>query len=55
MGTVKNKGEAAKGKLKEATGKATKNRSVEAEGKGDKAKGNLKQAGKNIKNAVGKK
>jgi uncharacterized protein YjbJ (UPF0337 family) len=58
MGLVddaKNKAQEVKGKTKEATGKATKDRSMEAEGKGDKAKGNLKQAGENVKDAIGKK
>ena len=52
MGTVKNKGKAVKGSVKEAAGKATKNRSLEAEGKKDKAAGNVKQAGRNIKKAL---
>lgn len=39
------------GKAKEATGKATDNERLEAEGKGDQTKANLKQAGENIKDA----
>jgi uncharacterized protein YjbJ (UPF0337 family) len=52
---VKDKAQVAKGKIKEATGKATGNRSLEAKGKGNKASGNLKQAGEKVKDAVGKK
>jgi uncharacterized protein YjbJ (UPF0337 family) len=39
------------GQAKEATGKATDNERLEAEGKGDQTKANLKQAGENIKDA----
>ncbi len=49
---VKDKAQVAKGKIKETTGKATGNRSLEAEGKGDKVSGNLKQAGEKVKDAV---
>jgi uncharacterized protein YjbJ (UPF0337 family) len=49
---AKDKAQVAKGKIKEVTGKATKNRSLEAKGKGDKASGNLKQAGEKVKDAV---
>jgi uncharacterized protein YjbJ (UPF0337 family) len=52
VGTVKNKTEAVKGTVKEAAGKATKNRSLEAKGKKDKAAGNVKQAGASIKKAL---
>ncbi len=51
---AKNKAQEAKGHIKEAAGKATKDRSLEAEGKGDKAKGNLKQAGEKVKDAFRK-
>ena len=46
--------ETAKGHVKEATGKAVGDRSLEAEGKGDKVVGNLKQAGEKVKDAVKK-
>jgi uncharacterized protein YjbJ (UPF0337 family) len=39
------------GKAKEALGRATDNRDLEAEGKGDQARSNLKQAGEKIKDA----
>ncbi len=57
MSTVdkaKDKAQAAKGRLKDAAGKATKDRSLQAEGKGDKAAGNLKQAGEKVKDAFKK-
>ena len=43
-----------KGKVKETTGQATGNESMEAEGKGDQAKSSIKQAGENIKDAFKK-
>jgi uncharacterized protein YjbJ (UPF0337 family) len=52
MGTTKDKAKSAKGSVKETVGKATKNRSLEAEGKKDKAAGNLKQAGNKVKKAL---
>ena len=55
MGVVdkaKDKAQAAKGTVKEKTGKATDNRSLEAKGKGGKASGNLKQAGEKVKDAL---
>jgi uncharacterized protein YjbJ (UPF0337 family) len=55
MSTVdkaKNKAQAVKGQAKEAAGKATHDRSLEAEGKKDRAAGNLKQAGEKVKDAV---
>jgi len=51
---AKNKAQEVKGHIKEAAGKATDDRSLEAEGKGDKAKGNLKQAGEKVKDAFKK-
>ena len=51
---VKNKLQEAKGHVKETAGKATDDRSMEAEGKGDKAAGNLKQAGEKVKDAFSK-
>jgi uncharacterized protein YjbJ (UPF0337 family) len=55
MSTVdkaKNAAEKAKGKVKEAAGHATGNKRMEAEGHGDQAKGGLKQAGENVKDAA---
>ena len=46
---MKNSGQDAKGKVKETTGKATGNESLEAEGKGDQASASLKKAGENVK------
>ena len=40
-----------KGKAKEATGKATDDESLEAEGRGDQAVSDLKQAGEKVKDA----
>jgi uncharacterized protein YjbJ (UPF0337 family) len=51
---AKNTAEQAKGKVKEAAGKATGNESLEAEGHGDQAKGNLKQAGEKVKDTFTK-
>jgi uncharacterized protein YjbJ (UPF0337 family) len=46
---MKNKAEELGGKGKEALGRATDDRDLEAEGQADQAKGNLKQAGEKIK------
>jgi uncharacterized protein YjbJ (UPF0337 family) len=51
---AKDKLQETKGHVKEAAGKATDDRSLEAEGKGDKAAGNLKQAGEKVKDAFKK-
>ena len=51
---AKNKVEEAKGHLKDAAGKATNDRSLEAKGKREKASGNLKQAGEKVKDAFRK-
>jgi uncharacterized protein YjbJ (UPF0337 family) len=51
---VKNTAETAKGKVKEGLGKATDDKSLEAEGHGDQAKGDLKNAGEKVKDAVKK-
>jgi uncharacterized protein YjbJ (UPF0337 family) len=54
MGTAdkaKNTAQTAKGNVKEAAGRATGNRDLEAEGIVDKAAGNLKQAGEKVKDA----
>jgi uncharacterized protein YjbJ (UPF0337 family) len=48
---VSNAAEDAKGKLKEGTGKATDDESLEHEGKGDQAKSDLKDAGEKVKDA----
>ncbi len=52
MSTAKDKVQSVKGNVKEAVGRATKDRSLEAEGKKDKAAGNLKQAGRKVKKAI---
>ncbi|MHB1536827.1 MAG: CsbD family protein [Acidimicrobiales bacterium] len=54
MDKIKNKLQAGKGQMKKTTGKATNDRSLEAEGKGDQVSGNLKQAGENVKDAFKK-
>jgi len=48
---ISNAAEDLKGKAKEATGKATDDKSLEAEGKGDQTKSDLKNAGENVKDA----
>jgi uncharacterized protein YjbJ (UPF0337 family) len=49
-----NKATATKGKIKKSVGKAIGNEQMEAEGKADQAKGNIKQAGENVKDAFKK-
>jgi len=49
---AKNATQIAKGKLKEAAGKATGNEAQEADGKLGQMKGNLKQAGEKVKDAA---
>jgi uncharacterized protein YjbJ (UPF0337 family) len=46
---AKNSGEKAAGKVKEGLGKATGDKSLEAEGQSDQAKGALKDAGEKVK------
>lgn len=46
---IKNAAEDAKGKVKEATGSATNNESLEAEGKADQSAASAKKAGENVK------
>ncbi|MGO1056912.1 CsbD family protein [Crossiella sp. CA198] len=46
------KADQVKGKIKEATGKATDDEGMEAEGRGDQAKGDLKQGAEKAKDAV---
>jgi len=48
---LKNKGEDALGKGKEALGSATDDQSLENEGKADQGKADLKQAGEKVKDA----
>jgi uncharacterized protein YjbJ (UPF0337 family) len=57
MSTVdkaKNKAQEVKGQAKQAAGKATNDRSLEAKGKMDEVAGNVKQAGEKLKDAVKK-
>ncbi|MFJ6384056.1 CsbD family protein [Kitasatospora sp. NPDC092039] len=54
MGTddkLRNMAEKASGKVKEAAGKATDDRSTELKGKAEQAKGDLKQAAEKVKDA----
>ena len=51
---AKNDAQRAKGKMKETVGKVTGNDRLRAKGKSDQTKGNLKQAGEKIKDAVKK-
>ena len=48
---VRNQSQELKGQVKEGTGRATGNRSLEAEGRADQVKANLKQAGEKVKDA----
>jgi uncharacterized protein YjbJ (UPF0337 family) len=48
---ISNAAEEAKGKVKEAAGKASDDERLEREGKGDQASANIKQAGENVKDA----
>jgi uncharacterized protein YjbJ (UPF0337 family) len=52
---AKNKLEELGGKVKEAVGKVTGDKSTENEGKGDQVESNLKDAGEKIKDAFKKK
>ena len=51
---AKNEVQRAKGKVKETAGKLTGNDKLRAKGKSDRTKGNLKQAGEKLKDAVKK-
>jgi uncharacterized protein YjbJ (UPF0337 family) len=51
---IKNKVDEVSGKGKQAAGAATGDESLKAEGNKDEAKGNLKNAGENIKDAIKK-
>lgn len=48
---IANSAEATKGRIKKTFGRATHNRTLEAEGRADQAKGNLKQSAAKIKDA----
>jgi uncharacterized protein YjbJ (UPF0337 family) len=57
MATVnkaKNVAQRTKGEVKEVAGKVSGNDKLRRKGKADQAKGNLKQAGENVKNAFKK-
>jgi uncharacterized protein YjbJ (UPF0337 family) len=47
-----NKAQEPKGKVKETTGRAVGNESLEAEGVADQTAGNVKQAGEKVKDAA---
>jgi|tagenome__1003787_1003787.scaffolds.fasta_scaffold20843562_3 uncharacterized protein YjbJ (UPF0337 family) len=49
---ISNKIDELAGKSKEALGRATGNRDLEAEGRGEQAASNLKQAGEKVKDAL---
>jgi uncharacterized protein YjbJ (UPF0337 family) len=49
---ISNKAEELKGRVKENVGDAIDNEQMQGEGKIDQAKGNLKQAGEKVKDAV---
>ena len=49
---VAHKAEAAKGSLKRTTGRRTGSHRLRAEGRRDRFKGNMKQAGAKVKDAV---
>lgn len=51
---AKDKVEAARGKIKKGTGRATGDPVLEAQGTTEQAKGNLKQAGEKVKDAARK-
>ncbi|MFI5645419.1 CsbD family protein [Kitasatospora sp. NPDC051705] len=49
---IGNVGEKIKGVAKEGAGKLTGNERLEAEGKADQVKGDIKQAGEHVKDAL---
>jgi uncharacterized protein YjbJ (UPF0337 family) len=49
---AKNSAQRAKGEAKETVGKATGNDRLRVKGKADQMKGNLKQAGEKVKDAL---
>ncbi len=50
---AKNAALETEGQVKQTVGRAADDRSLEAEGTGDKAAGHLKQAGEQVKDALG--
>ena len=48
---TRNTAQKVKGQVKEAAGRVTGDRRLEAEGRGDKTRANLKQAGEKLKDA----
>jgi uncharacterized protein YjbJ (UPF0337 family) len=50
---AKNRAEIAKGKVKEVAGEALGDDDLKSEGQLDQSKGNLKQAGEHVKDALG--
>ena len=48
---TRNAAQKVKGQVKEAAGRVTGDRGLEAEGRGDKTRANLKQAGEKLKDA----
>ena len=52
MDKAKDKAQVVKGNVKSGVGRATGDRSMEAEGEADKVSGNLKQAGEKVKDAI---
>ena len=48
---TRNTAQKVKGQVKEAAGRVTGDRQLEAEGRADKTKANLKQAGEKVKDA----
>jgi uncharacterized protein YjbJ (UPF0337 family) len=49
---TRNATQKAKGQVKEAAGRVTGDRRLEAEGRSDKTRANLKQAGEKVKDAL---
>ncbi|MHB8437688.1 MAG: CsbD family protein [Acidimicrobiales bacterium] len=49
---IKDKSQQLKGKVKEVAGRGMGNESLEREGKLEQTKGNLKQAGEKVKDAI---
>jgi uncharacterized protein YjbJ (UPF0337 family) len=49
---IKNKSQQLKGKAKEVAGRSLGNESLKRKGKLDQSKGNLKQAGEKVKDAL---
>jgi uncharacterized protein YjbJ (UPF0337 family) len=49
---TRNAAQKARGQVKEAAGRVTGDRRLEAEGRSDKTRANLKQAGEKVKDAL---